>query len=78
MLSEDAKEIAEYVSQALKKSAKDVTILLYAPRSDPYFEELTRNIDRFFYFEEGPKAAARRAIKGHPHEQKSRTTPQVF
>lgn len=59
MLYEDAKEMAEYVSQELREASKEAAVLLYAPGADPYFEELTRNDDRVFYFEEGPKAAPR-------------------
>ena len=40
MLYEDAQEMTEYVSQALKEAAKDAAVLLYAPGADPYFEDL--------------------------------------
>ena len=36
MLYEDAEDLAEYVSQALKEAAKDAAVLLYAPCSGPY------------------------------------------
>ena len=78
MLYEDAQEMAEYVSQALREAAKDATVLLYASGADPYFDELTRNADRIFYFEEGSKAAPRLLAKAHPQEQKSQTTLEAF
>ena len=33
-------------------------MLLYSPAVDPFLEELMKNADRVFYFEEGPRAAA--------------------
>jgi hypothetical protein len=78
MLYEGAKEMAEYVSQAMKEAAKDATVLLYAPRVDPYFEDLTKNADRIFYFEEGPRAEPRIVAKAHPQDQKNQTTLEAF
>jgi DNA polymerase I len=78
MLYEDAQEMAEYVSQAMKEAAKDATVLLYASGADPYFEDLTRNADRVFYFEEGPRASPRIMAKAQPQEQKSQTTLEAF
>jgi hypothetical protein len=78
MLYEDAQEMAEYVSQALREAAKDATILLYASGADPYFEEMVKNADRVFYFEEGPRASPRIMAKSHPQEQKSQTTLEAF
>jgi DNA polymerase I len=78
MLYEDAEDLAEYVSQAMKEAAKDATVLLYASAADPYFEELTRNADRVFYFEEVPRASPRIIAKAHPRELKSQTTLEVF
>lgn len=34
-------------------------LLLYLPGAVPYFEELVKNADRMFYFDEGPRAEAR-------------------
>jgi hypothetical protein len=78
MLYEDAEDLAEYVSQAMKEAAKDATVLLYASVADPYFEELTRNADRVFYFEEGPRVSPRLMTKAHPLDQKRQTTLEVF
>jgi hypothetical protein len=63
MLYEDAAEMTEYVSLALREAAKEAAVLLYAPGTDPYFEELVKNADRVFYFDEGPKAEARVVAK---------------
>ena len=35
MLYEDAKEMVEYVAQALKQTSREATILLYSPSLDP-------------------------------------------
>ena len=78
LLYEDAQEMTEYVSQAMREAAKDATVLLYAPGADPYFEDLTRNADRVFYFEEGPRASPRIIAKAHPREQKSQTTLEAY
>ena len=59
LLYEDATEMTEYVSLALRDAAKETAVLLYAPGADPYFEELVKNADRAFYFDEGPRAEAR-------------------
>jgi hypothetical protein len=78
LLYEDAEDLAEYVSQAMKEAAKDVTVLLYASAADPYFEELTGNADRVFYFEEGPRVSPRlmakhtsRIRRARPHWRRS-------
>jgi hypothetical protein len=34
MLCEDAKQMVEYVGQALKQTSREATILLYAPALD--------------------------------------------
>jgi DNA polymerase I len=78
MLYEDAQEMAEYVSQALKEAARDAAVLLYAPGADPYFEELARNADRVFRFGDSPKAAPRPVAKVHQQELKSQTTLEAF
>ena len=53
-------------------------MLLYAPGSDPYFEELVKNVDRVFYFDEGPRAEARVTARGNPRAQRSQTTLDAF
>jgi hypothetical protein len=32
------------------------SVLLYSPGTDTFLEDLTRNADRVFYFDEGPRA----------------------
>jgi hypothetical protein len=71
MLYEDA-------SQALREAAKEAAVLLYAPGADPYFEELTSNADRIFYFEEGPRASTRLVTKASPEGAESQTTLEAF
>ncbi len=78
LLYENAAEMTEYVSQALREAAKGAAVLLYAPGADPYFEELVRNADRVFYFDEGPRAEARVAARGNPKAQRSQTTLEAF
>ena len=77
-LYEDAQEMTEYISQAMREASKDAAVLLYAPGADPYFEELVKNADRVFYFDEGPRAEARIVAKAIPRTHKSQTTLEAF
>ena len=43
----------EYVSQGLHDAAKEAAVLLYSPGTDTFLEDMTRNADRVFYFDEG-------------------------
>src|SRR5512136_1549799 len=54
MLYEDAAEMVEYVSHALSDAGKEAAVLLYSPGSDTFLEELSKNADQVFYFDEGP------------------------
>ena len=78
LLYEDAQEMAEYVSQAMREASNEAAVLLYAPGADPYFEELVKNADRVFYFDEGPRAEARVVAKTIPRTQKSQMTLEAF
>jgi hypothetical protein len=78
MLYEDAAEMVEYVSQALGDASKDAAVLLYSPAVDPFLEDLMKNADRVFYFEEGPRAAPRMVAKALPKTQKDQTTLGAF
>lgn len=51
-----AAQITEYIPLALREAAKEAAVLLYMPRADPYSEEIVKNSDRVFYFDEGPRA----------------------
>ncbi len=42
LLYEDAQEMTEYVSQALRDAAKEAAVLLHAPGADPFLEELIK------------------------------------
>jgi hypothetical protein len=57
LLYEDAAEMVEYVSRALSDAAKESAVLFYSPGSDPFLEDLARNADRVWYFEERPRAS---------------------
>ena len=48
LLYEDAKEMVEYVAQALKQTSREATVLLYAPALDPHLQKLTELADRVF------------------------------
>lgn len=75
---EDAQEMIGYVSQAMRETANEATVLLYAQGADPYLEEFIINADRVFYFDEGTRADARIAAKVIPKTQKSQRTLEAF
>jgi hypothetical protein len=54
MLYEDSSEMVEYISLAMRQAAHVATVLLYSPGVDPFLEDLAKDADRVFYFEEGP------------------------
>lgn len=78
LLYEDAAEMTEYVSQAMAEAAKESAVLLYAPAADQYLEEMVKNADRVFYFNEGTRAEARIVTKASPRMQKSQSTLEAF
>jgi hypothetical protein len=59
LLCEDAREMTEYISKALRQAAHEATVLLYSSGIDPFLEDLTKLADRVFYFEEGPRDSPR-------------------
>ena len=78
MLYEDAQEMTEYISQAFHDAAKEAEVLLYSPGTDTFLEDLTRNADRVFYFDEGPRATTKLISKAYPKAQKSQTTLEAW
>ena len=78
LLYEDAKEMTEYISHAMREAAQDAAVLLYAPEIDPYFEDLVKNADRVFYFEDGPRETPRMVAKAHPRARGAQTSLEAF
>jgi hypothetical protein len=68
----------DLASQAMSDAAKEAAVLLYSPGTDTFLEDLTRNADRVFYFDEGPRATAKLISKAYPKSQKSQTTMETF
>ncbi|HNY35083.1 MAG TPA: hypothetical protein PKK68_10545 [Methanothrix soehngenii] len=73
LLYEDAEEMVEYVSQAMKEAAKSCTVLLYSPASDPFLEMMTNYADRVFYFSRGPDATTGPSAKSCRKAQEGST-----
>jgi len=48
LLYEGAKEMVDYLAQALKQTSREATVLLYAPALDPYLQKMTELADRVF------------------------------
>lgn len=59
-------------------AAKEPAVLLYSPGTDPFLEDLTRNADSVFYFEEGRRAAPKLISKAYPRAQKSQRTLEAW
>jgi len=52
---------------------KDAAVLLYSPAVDPFLEDLMKNADRVFYFDEGPRAVPRMVANGRRGASKDAT-----
>jgi hypothetical protein len=52
LLYEDAKEMVEYVAQALKQTPREATIMLYSPALDSHLQKMAKLADRVFCFYE--------------------------
>lgn len=63
MLYEDAKEMVEYVAQAMKQTSREATILLYSPALDQHLQKMTELADRVFCFYEMPKVKGRAKVE---------------
>jgi hypothetical protein len=74
LLYEDAAGMIDLASQSVRNAAKEAAMLLYSPGTDTFLEDLTRNADRVFYFDEGPRAGTKLISKAYPRAQKSQTT----
>ena len=78
MLYEDAKEMVEYVAQALKQTSREATILLYSPALDPHLQKITELADRVFCFYEMPRAPAKSRAKAEQKMQGAQATLEAF
>lgn len=78
LLYENAEGMIEYVSQGLHDAAKEATVLLYSTGTDTFLEDMTRNADRVFYFDEGPRATTKLISKTYPKAQKSQMTLEAW
>jgi hypothetical protein len=70
-LYEDASGMRDLATQAMRDAAKEAAVLLYSPGTNTFLDDLTRNVDRVFYFEEGPRTAPKLISKAHPRAQKN-------
>jgi DNA polymerase I len=56
LLYEGAKEMVDYLAQALKLASREATVLLYAPALDPHLQKITELADRVFCIYNEPAA----------------------
>ena len=78
MLYEDAQEMIEYISKALKQASHEATVLLYSSGIDPFLENLTNLADRVFYFEEGPRDSPKLTAKVWQKMKDQRTLEALY
>jgi hypothetical protein len=74
MLYKDAPRDDRVRLPGLHDAAKEAAVLLYSPVGDTFLEDLTRNADRVFYFDEGPRVTTKTYFEGLSKAQKSQTT----
>ncbi len=74
---EDDGEILAYMAKAMEEAARDAVVLLYAPESDPYLEEISMRANRVFYFNQDERIP-RRARKQAPADEGGQTTLGAF
>ena len=73
MLYEDAQEMTEYISKALRQASHEATVLLYSSGIDTFLEDMTKLADRVFYFEEGPRESPKLTAKTWQKMKNQRT-----
>jgi hypothetical protein len=78
MLYEDAEEMVEYVAQALKRTSREATLLLYSPTLDPHLQEMTGLADRVFCFYEGDRTPSKGRTKADPKMQGAQKTLEAY
>lgn len=77
-LYEDAREMVEYLAEALRQTSRGATILLYSPALDPHLEKMIKLADRVFCFYEMPKSPSRARSKAEMKMAGSQATLEVF
>lgn len=78
MLYEGAKEMVEYVAQAMRQTSREATILLYAPALDPHLQKIAERADRVFCFYEMPGAPAKSRAKAEQKMPGAQATLEAF
>ena len=59
LLSEDAQGMVSTFSKGFSMQRKEAAVLLYTPGADTFLEDMTKNADRVFYFDEGPRVTTK-------------------
>jgi hypothetical protein len=78
LLYEDASEMVEYVSQHLRQTCREATVLVYSPALDPHLEKMTELADRVFCFYEMPKVPAKSRAKPEVKMPESQVTLEAY
>src|SRR5512136_418707 len=77
LLYEDAQEMTEYISKALRQAAHEAAVLLYSTGIDPFLEDLIMLADHVFYFEDGPRDSPRLLARMSPRVR-NQTSLEAF
>jgi len=62
----------------LGDASKDAAVLLYSPAVDPFLEDLMKNADRVFYFNERQGASSKIVAKALSKTQRDQATLEAF
>jgi hypothetical protein len=74
LLYEGAKEMVDYLAQALKQTSREATVLLYAPALDPHLQKMAELADRVFCIYSEPAKDRAKAEARMPGAQKTLET----
>lgn len=77
-LFEDAREMAEYIDQALKEASNGSSMLLYSPWTDRHLEEISKFAYRVFVFNEVHKYVYKLASKKTEPGARGQKTLEAF
>ena len=74
LLYKDATGMIDLTFQAMSDASKEAAVLLYSSVTDTFLEDMARNADGVFYFDEGTRATTKLISKACPKKQKGQRT----
>jgi hypothetical protein len=55
--------MVEYITQHMRQTSREASVLLYSPAMDPHLEKMTPLADQLFCFYEMPKAPRKEPVE---------------